>query len=131
MLGREQYGALVSAEGRQPMVWIPGPGGDWMAVPKDQVPMFAPPTPQPLPVEAPRRGMDPMAQRMLAGGVLAAGVGVGGFFVFSALAAMLPGLVVLAVVAFLCVGGGKQRGGDTIHVTNINRWWGRSTTRIK
>ncbi|MFE5037055.1 hypothetical protein [Streptomyces sp. NPDC056683] len=70
------------------------------------------PAAAPAPAVVERRGIDPTAQKMAAGGVLAVGVGVGGSFLLNALAAAETGLGLL--LACLVVGGlfrGRRDGG--------------------
>ncbi|MFG3287284.1 hypothetical protein ACGF3G_00475 [Streptomyces sp. NPDC048179] len=79
----------------------------------------APDAPAPAVVE--RRGIDPTAQKMAAGGVLAVGLGVGGSFLLDALAAAETGLGLLlgcmVVGGVLARGrGGRGGGGGSIRV---------------
>lgn len=113
----------------QPMTLAPVPGrrvvgyeqyGE-LLVPVYEAP--APPYPA-APVE-PRRGMDPIAQRLWAAGGAALLAGVGGWLLFNPATAIC--LVALAVIV---VALRSPRGGDT-YITNINKWWGSSSTRVK
>jgi hypothetical protein len=78
-------------------------------------------TPQPL--------IDPIAQRLGCGALLAVAVGVAGWLLFTPWAAVCIGSIAVIVVALRLPAG--RRGGDTINVTNHNRWWGRSSSDIK
>ncbi|WP_328491265.1 hypothetical protein [Streptomyces zaomyceticus] len=86
-------------------------------------------TPQPL--------LDPLAQRMLAGGV-GAGVaawGAGEFLagasrLVSALAGIGSAAAVIALLLLAWKMTPSNRTGKTVNVTNINRWGGRSSTHM-
>lgn len=86
-------------------------------------------TPQPL--------IDPMAQRLIAGGVgggaLAAGVGYGLGQAVGALAAGFPVLALFAIAALIATKA-SSRGRGSTHITQTvhhhNRWWGKSTTNL-
>jgi hypothetical protein len=118
---------------RDPVVWIPGAYGEMVPVRKSQVP--EPVRAAPVRDLSPRPLIDPLAQRLLAGGlgVGAAGAGLG--FGFGQLAAGLAlmgtsGLVLL--VGLLLAAG--MRGGSVTHVRqevhNHARWFGRNTTNL-
>ncbi|MFE6126787.1 hypothetical protein ACFQ6Q_00720 [Streptomyces sp. NPDC056437] len=83
-------------------------------------------TPQPL--------IDPLAQRLLAGGVgggaLAAGVGYGFGQAVGALAAGGPVLLLAILAALVTAGRGGSRQGDTYNITNNNRLWGKTTNNL-
>jgi hypothetical protein len=118
---------------QDPVVWIPGAYGEMVPVRKSQAPaaVQAPPardlSSQPL--------IDPLAQRLLAGGlgVGAAGAGVG--FGLGQLAAgfALMGTSGLALLVGLLLAAGL-RGGSVTHVRqevhNHNSWWGKSSTNL-
>lgn len=114
------------------VVYVPGPGGRMVAVLRDHLPAAVPVhvprdlSPQPL--------IDPRAQIVAAGGVLAAGAGWGVGQALSALSGVGSGMLLLLVVVVVAlrVGrlGGVARGGDTYNITNHNRWWGKSTTKL-
>lgn len=84
-------------------------------------------SPQPL--------FDPLAQRMLGagvgGGALSAGLGWGAAQVISAIAGGVTGIVALALL-LLAARATAPRPGVRIeqHVTNHNRWFGSSSTRM-
>ncbi|WP_069772200.1 hypothetical protein [Streptomyces sp. LUP30] len=131
---------------RAQMVWIPGPGNQFMAVPREMLPagyrhyetMPAPPqrdlTPVPL--------FDPRAQLVAAGGIGAgaagAGIGWGLGQAFAGIAAAGgTGAVVVGLALWLLIkvtggggGGGRTHIHNETHVTNNNtsRWFGRSTS---
>ncbi|WP_079158669.1 hypothetical protein [Streptomyces caniscabiei] len=118
---------------RDPVVWIPGAYGEMVPVRKSQAPAAVqalPPrdlSPQPL--------LDPLAQRLLAGGlgVGAAGAGLG--FGLGQLAAgiAMMGTSGLALLVGLLLAAG-MRGGAVTHVRqevhNHARWFGRNTTNL-
>ncbi|MFB7761481.1 hypothetical protein [Streptomyces xiamenensis] len=97
-------GPLEPAPASEPMVWVPGPGNGFVAVPRSILPAdyFAPTAPAPAP---PARGgigagIDPRAQVIAAGGVFAAGTGWGIGQVLSAFAGLgTAGLAALALAA--------------------------------
>lgn len=133
--------AIVPAAEREPMVYVPGPGNAFVAVPRStalaygylaQQPAHLPATPVPA-----GPAVDPLAQRMVAagvgGGVATAGIGWG---IGQALAG--GGVSLALLVAALLVArfagrrGGAGGGSEThIHVTNNNRWLGRSSTTTR
>ncbi|MER7952062.1 hypothetical protein ABTY59_32190 [Streptomyces sp. NPDC096079] len=86
-------------------------------------------TPQPL--------LDPLAQRMLAGGV---GAGVTGWGagelltgagrLVSAAAGAGSAVVAIALLLLAWKMSPSSRPGKTVNVTNINSWGGRSSTRM-
>jgi hypothetical protein len=119
---------------RPPIAWVADPRDPSLSVPIDarliQRPEPAPPrdlTPQPL--------FDPLAQRLLAGGlgVGAAGAGVG--FGLGQLAAgfALMGTSGLALLVGLLLAA-SVRGGSVTHVRqevhNHAKWFGRNTTNL-
>ncbi|HSE05960.1 MAG TPA: hypothetical protein VLK35_17565 [Methylomirabilota bacterium] len=118
---------------RDPVVWIPGAYGEMVPVRKSQAPAAVqglPPrdlTPQPL--------IDPLAQRLLAGGlgVGAAGAGLG--FGLGQLAAgfALMGTSGLALLVGLLLAAG-MRGGQVTHVRQEvhqhARWFGKNHTNL-
>ena len=119
---------------QDPVVWIPGAYGEMVPIRKSQAPAAVqalPPrdlTPQPL--------LDPLAQRLLAGGlgVGAAGAGLG--FGFGQLAAglALMGTSGLALLVGLLLAAGMRGGGSVTNIRqevhNHARWFGRNTTNL-
>ncbi|MCD9146063.1 hypothetical protein [Streptomyces albireticuli] len=127
---------------RQPVVWVPGPDGNFVGVPRDMLPagylhspvMPAPPqrdlTPQPL--------IDPRAQLVLAVGIAAgtagAGLGWGIGQAAAGIAAVSGSSGLIAALALLLLVKATGRGGSTVQVhhettvINTNRWFGKSTT---
>jgi hypothetical protein len=81
----------------------------------------AAPAAQPAPAER-RGGVDPMAQRIAASGVLAVGVGWGSSLALSAIAAASTGLTALAVclVAAWAMRGGRGGGGSVRVDVRVN-----------
>lgn len=76
-------------------------------------------TPQPL--------FDPVAQRLVGGGVFAAGIGLGGWLLFSALAGATTALALLVGVLLLAkLPAAGSRGGNTIHVHQRAGIFGRN-----
>lgn len=113
---------------RQTVVYVPGPYGQMVPVLKDHLPA---PHPAPAPRDlSPQPLIDPMAQRMAAGGILAAGVGAGAWFLFSALAGAALSIAALAALILACKlpTAGRSRAGDTYITNNQNSWWGHSST---
>ncbi|MEV8450072.1 hypothetical protein [Streptomyces parvus] len=118
------------------VVYVPGPDGVMVAVLREHLPTtpaaYQPRdlTPQPL--------LDPRAQRIAAGGLLAGGAGWGTGQLFLgagqlvSAAAGLGSLVMWAAIAVVAsriapaiMGGGRPA---TVHHTTVhNRWFGRST----
>ncbi|WP_424893282.1 hypothetical protein [Streptomyces sp. XH2] len=128
---------------RGPMVWVPGPDGNFVGVPRDMLPagylhstvMPAPPqrdlTPQPL--------IDPRAQIVLAGGVAAgaagAGIGWGIGQAAAGIAAVSGSSALVVILALLLLAKAASRRGSAttyVHnettVINTNRWFGKSST---
>ncbi|MGW7604470.1 hypothetical protein [Streptomyces antimycoticus] len=121
-------GPVELYEERQPVIYVPGPNGRMVAVLKEHLPTVPAPVPAPPPA-----GFDPVAQRVLGGGIgigtAAAGVGWG---VGQATAGLSSGSAALFLAALLAWRA-TRRGGDT-YITNnhtTNRWWGRSSTSIR
>lgn len=118
---------------RDPVVWIPGAYGEMVPVRKSQAP--APVQAAPVRDLTPQPLFDPLAQRLLAGGlgVGAAGAGLG--FGLGQLAAgiALMGSSGLALLAGLLLAAG-MRGRSVTHVRqevhNHARWFGRNETRL-
>lgn len=118
---------------RDPVVWIPGAYGEMVPVRKSQAPAAV----QALPARdlSPQPLLDPLAQRLLAGGlgVGAAGAGLG--FGLGQLAAglALMGTSGLALLVGLLLAAG-MRGGSVTNVRqevhNHARWFGRNTTNL-
>ncbi|WP_326598076.1 hypothetical protein [Streptomyces sp. NBC_01803] len=80
-------------------------------------------TPQPL--------IDPRAQVLAGGGVCAAGIGYGAGQILNAFAGIGSGaLMALALILLAAKMPARHTGGDTYHVTNHNRWFGKSTTNL-
>lgn len=126
------------------VVYVPGPEGRMVAVLREHLPaapaVYQPRdlTPQPL--------LDPRAQRLAAGGLLAGGIGYGGGQlllgvgqVVSALAgvgtvAMWAAVAVVASRLAPALGAGRT---GTVHhhrhtnVTTHTRWFGRTTTHVR
>nr|WP_012901752.1 hypothetical protein [Streptomyces sp. Y27]ADA71999.1 hypothetical protein pWTY27_7 [Streptomyces sp. Y27] len=123
----------------QAVVYVPGPGGQMVAVLREHLPT-APVVHQPRDL-TPAPLIDPRAQRIAAGGVLAAGVGYGGGQllvgagqVVSALAGLgsvVMWVAIAVVAARLAPGLGGGRGPVHHHTTVTTRWWGRSTIHTR
>ncbi len=120
---------------RPSMVWVPGPTGDFIAVPRHSLPA-AYLQPALLPAAAPRDLtpeplIDRRAQILAAGGLLAAGVGYGIGQVLNGLAGLSGGVllgIAALVVAVRMPISRSTRGGSTYITHNHNRWFGKSTT---
>jgi hypothetical protein len=127
-----QPSPLEPIEGRR-VVGYERYGGDLLVPVYEALPVTAQPvalrdlTPAPL--------IDPVAQRVLAGGIGAgatgAGVGWGVGQAFAGIAAF-GGVTSLAVIAALLLvarlGGSRTQIHNETHVTNTNRWFGKSNT---
>lgn len=118
---------------RDPVVWIPGAYGEMVPVRKSQAP--APVQAAPVRDLTPQPLFDPLAQRLLAGGlgVGAAGAGLG--FGFGQLAAglALMGSSGLVLLAGLLLAAG-MRGGQVTHIRqevhNHAKWFGKTNTNL-
>lgn len=118
---------------QDPVVWIPGAYGEMVPVRKSQAPAPVPSspvrdlTPQPL--------IDPLAQRLLAGGL---GVGAAGAGVGFGLGQLAAGLALMGSSGFALLVGlllsAGMRGGSVTHVRqevhNHAKWFGRNETRL-
>jgi hypothetical protein len=127
----------VELYGERPaVVWVPDAYGQMVPMRKDQAPApmeRLPPrdlTPVPL--------VDPVAQRVVAGGVGAGAAGAGiGWGIGQALAgiAAVGGVTALVAVVVLLALARAHAGRTTVHnhttVNNSNRWLGRSTTNTR
>lgn len=83
------------------------------------------PTPRTAPRDlSPQPILDPLAQRIAAGGVLAAGIGFGGWLLFTPAAAVCLAALALLVVALRFPTG--RRGSTTIHVHQRAGLFGRN-----
>ncbi|MCX5312091.1 hypothetical protein [Streptomyces sp. NBC_00154] len=127
----------VRLHGEQgPVVYVPGPEGHMVAVLREHLPT-APVAYQPRDL-TPQPLLDPRAQRLAAGGLLAGGAGfgagqllIGAGQVVSAFAG-LGSVVMWAAIAVVAsrlapalLGTGRPA---TVHHTTVNnRWFGRST----
>jgi len=134
-------GQVELAAERGQMVWIPGPDNAFIAVPRHTVPeQYLRPAPVLQPRDlTPVPLIDPVAQRIAAYGIGAGAAGAGiGWGVGQALLGIAAigtgsGLLVMAALLLLAkCGGGTTTNNTSIHheshVTNRNRWWGRSST---
>ena len=134
----------VQLYGEQPaVVYVPGPGGQMVAVLREHLPtapaVYQPRdlTPQPL--------LDVRAQRLAAGGLLAGGIGFGGGQLLigaGQVVSALTGLgslvmwAAIAVVASRIAPAVLGTGRTTVHhhttnVTTTSRWFGRTTTHVR
>lgn len=124
------------------VVYVPGPDGRMVAVLREHLPT-APAVYQPRDL-TPAPLIDPRAQRIAAGGLLAGGAGfgagqllIGAGHVVSA-AAGLGSVVMWAAVAVVAsrlapvlFGSGRATVHHHTHVTNSARWFGRTTTHVR
>jgi hypothetical protein len=128
-----QHAEVELYEDRDPVVWIPGAYGEMVPVRKSQAP--APVQAAPVRDLTPQPLFDPLAQRLLAGGlgVGAAGAGLGFGFGQLATGLALMGTSGLALLVGLLLAAG-MRGGSVTHVRqevhNHARWFGRNETRL-
>ena len=115
----------------QPLTPAPGPVGERRIVGYERyasglVPVYeqqAPVQPAPPRDLTPRPVIDPVAQRLAAGGVLAIGVGVGGWLLFTPVAAICLGSLAVIVLALW------MRRGE-VHVHQSAGLFGHNTTNI-
>jgi len=128
---RPVYPAAVELAGeRQAVKWVPSAENPsvMVAVPKEFVQPMQPSPPRDL---APQPLIDPIAQRMVGGGALGAGVGWGAAQVFNAIAGAGTGLLAFALLllAARLVGG---RTSVTIHqeVHQHSGWFGSNNTTM-
>lgn len=129
---RPVYPAAVELHSeREPAVWVPSSErpGEMVAIPKSyyaQHYQAAPPrdlAPQPV--------IDPLAQRMVGGGVLGAGVGWGAAQVFSAIAGAGTGLVAFALLLLAArLMGGRTNVSIHQEVHQHASWFGRNDTMM-
>lgn len=116
------------------IAWVQSPIDPSISVPVDARLLQ---TAEPAPARdlTPAPLIDPRAQLVLAGGVGAgaagAGVGWGIGQAVTGIAALSGSSAVLIALLLLIVARPRKGGGDTIHVTNHNRWWGKSSSPIK
>lgn len=103
--------------------------GDLLVPVYEALPVPAPPPPLPA------QRADPIAQRLIAGGVGAgaagAGLGWGAGQAITGIAELGSGAGLAAIVLLLLAarfGGGRTRIHNETHIHNTNRWLGRSTT---
>ncbi|MFE1928695.1 hypothetical protein ACFW91_39865 [Streptomyces asoensis] len=124
------------------VVYVPGPEGRMVAVLREHLPS-APAAYQPRDL-TPQPLIDPRAQRIAAGGLLAGGVGFGagqlliGAGQIVSAAAGLGSVVMWAAVAVVAsrlapvlFGTGRATVHHHTHVTASSRWFGRTTTHIR
>ncbi|WP_435279311.1 hypothetical protein [Streptomyces sp. 1222.5] len=122
------------ADDRDPIAWVPDAYGEMVPMRRSQLPHMPATAPRDL---TPQPVLDPVAQRMLAGGagVGAAGAGVG--FGFHELAAgiALMGSSGLAILAGLILAAGSLRGRSVVNVRNEahthvhQKWLGRTEVK--
>ncbi|ARQ69743.1 hypothetical protein [Streptomyces marincola] len=129
--------AVVPARHSEPMVWVPGPSGGFVAVPHSALPadyLHPITTPVHTPVRdlITRPTVDPRAQVLAAGGI---GIGIAGWGAAQLLSAVatlaaVGGTAVLGLaLVLIALKVPRSAKGDT-HITTIhnhNRWWGHST----
>ena len=136
----------VSLYSEQPaIVYVPGPGGQMVAVLREHLPTAAPAVYQPRDL-TPVPLLDARAQRLAAGGLLAGGVGFGGGQLLAGLGTAVSALAGLgSVVMWIAVAVvasrlaptvlGTSRTGTVHHhhttVTTSSRWWGSTTTHVR
>ena len=120
-------------EDRDPVVWIPGAYGEMVPVRRSQAP--APVQAPPVRDLAPQSLFDPLAQRLLAGGLGMGAAGAGLGFGLGQLAAglALMGTSGLALLVALLLTAG-MRGRSVTHVRqevhNHARWFGKTHTKL-
>ncbi|MFD7661060.1 hypothetical protein [Streptomyces sp. NPDC059788] len=122
---------------RDPVVWVPDAYGQMVPMRRSQAP--APVQPTPPRDLTPQPLFDPLAQRLLGGGIgggiFAAGVGYGVGQAANGLTGLGAGaLFWLAVIVLAAKLPRGRSGGDTYNVTTTvhtaSRWFGSNTTNI-
>ncbi|WP_051834766.1 hypothetical protein [Streptomyces sp. NRRL S-15] len=116
-----------------PVVWVPDAYGQLVPMRRSAAP--APMQPMPPRDLTPPPLLDPRAQRIAAGGVLAAGTGWGVGQAIGAFAGLGTGALMwlaIAIVAWKVAPAAMSRTTvqNTTHVTNHTRGFGRSTTNV-
>jgi hypothetical protein len=130
---RPLHGDVELYDEHDPVVWVPSAYGEMVPMRKSQAPAAVQPmpprdlTPQPL--------FDPLAQRMLGGGIGAGAAGAGvGWGIGQAAAGIATIGGTTAVLAMLALWLLAKAGRSTVHVRqevhNHNRGFGRSTTNL-
>ncbi|MEU2149305.1 hypothetical protein ABZ741_34035 [Streptomyces globisporus] len=118
---------------RPAIVYVPDAYGQMVPMLRDHAP--APMQPAPPRDLTPHPLIDPRAQVIAAGGVLAAGAGWGVGQALSALAGLGSGALMWLAIALVAwkmapAAMGRTTIQNTTNVTNKNRGFGRSTTRV-
>ncbi|WP_393075215.1 hypothetical protein [Streptomyces sp. LN704] len=108
-----------------PIVYVPDAYGQMVPMRKSQAP--APVQPAPVRDLAPQPLLDPIAQRMIGGGVLGAGVGWGAAQLLSALAGAGTGLLAFALLLLAARMGGA-RSVTNIRVEQRASWFSSNRT---
>ncbi|MER5556741.1 hypothetical protein ABT001_34705 [Streptomyces sp. NPDC002793] len=124
------------------VVYVPGPDGRMVAVLREHLPT-APVVYQPRDL-TPAPLLDPRAQRLAAGGLLAGGVGFGGGQLLAGLGTAVSALaglgsvvmwiavaVVASRIAPAVLGTGSTVHHHTTNVSTTTRWFGRTTTHVR
>lgn len=128
-----RHGEIELSAERDPIVWVEDAYGQSVPMRRSQVPTVVRPESRDL---APQPLLDPLAQRLLAGGlgVGAAGAGLG--FGLGQLAAgiALMGSSGLALLVGLLLAASMRGSGQVTHVRqevhNHAKWFGRNTTNL-
>ncbi|MFF6975989.1 MULTISPECIES: hypothetical protein [Streptomyces] len=115
-----------------PVVWVPDAYGQMVPMRRSAAPAAMQPmpprdlTPQPL--------FDVRAQRIAAGGILAAGTGWGIGQALAPLAGISAGALMWLAIAIVAWKIAPAAAGPKVenhtHVSNHNKWFGRSTTTV-
>ncbi|MBC2903161.1 hypothetical protein [Streptomyces cupreus] len=128
-----RLGEVELRDDRDPVVYVPDAYGQMVPMRRSQLPA-APSRTEPRDL-APQPLLDPVAQRILSGGLgvgaAGAGLGWGAGQVFAGMALMgTSGL--LLFLGLLLAAGVRGRGGMHVHqeVHNHARWFGRNTTNL-
>jgi hypothetical protein len=117
-----------------PIVWVPDAYGQMVPMRRSAAP--APMQPMPPRDLTPQPLIDPRAQIVAAGGVLAAGTGWGIGQALAPLAGIGAGGLMWLAIAIVgwklapALMGGRTTVENHTHVTNNNRWFGRSNTTV-
>lgn len=118
---------------RPAVVWVPDAYGRMVPMPKDPITAMQPITPQQVTPQPPL--LDPRAQRIAAGGLLAAGAGWGVGQVLNAFAGIGSGALMWLAIAIVATKLAPAMARtttitNTTNVTSYNRWFGKSASEI-
>lgn len=132
---RPTYPAAVELSAERAVVYVPSAEQPGVMVPVFKEYVQPMPVPQPRDL-TPQPVLDPLAQRMLGGGIGAGAAGAGIGFGLNQLAAGVAVMgtsgAMILVALLLAASGMRGRGSVHIHqeVHNTARWFGKNTTNL-